>query len=84
MQHDMSLQFIIEYYVTSFETSCYVCNFVYQGDSGGPLVIMEDNTAVIIGVVSFGATQCESGHPSVYTRVSQYIPWIHTKMIAHQ
>ncbi|GLV38333.1 uncharacterized protein CBL_13115 [Carabus blaptoides fortunei] len=55
------------------------------GDSGGPLVIpQKNNTAIIIGIVSFGAKLCESGHPSVFTRVSKFVPWIQEKMKANQ
>ena len=29
-----------------------------------------------IGIVSFGLKLCGSGVPGVYTRVTNYIPWI--------
>lgn len=45
-----------------------------NGDSGGPLVV----SGVEIGVVSFGASQCQAGHPSVYARVSFFRSWIET------
>uniref|UniRef100_A0A8C2EQI6 Peptidase S1 domain-containing protein n=1 Tax=Cyprinus carpio TaxID=7962 RepID=A0A8C2EQI6_CYPCA len=46
-----------------------------KGDSGGPLVC--GNTAV--GVTSFGSRiRCNSpAHPTVYTKISAYLPWIH-------
>ncbi|CAH0599409.1 unnamed protein product [Chrysodeixis includens] len=51
-----------------------------EGDSGGPLQIMSKKvycTFTILGVTSFGITACgEIGFPGVYTRVSNYIPWI--------
>ncbi|XP_042604700.1 mast cell protease 1A-like [Cyprinus carpio] len=45
------------------------------GDSGGPLVC--GNTAV--GVTSFGSViRCNSPEqPTVYTKISAYLPWIH-------
>ncbi|ENN70352.1 brachyurin-like [Dendroctonus ponderosae] len=43
-----------------------------NGDSGGPLVV----SGVEVGVVSFGASQCEAGHPSVFARVSYFRNWI--------
>jgi chymotrypsin-like protease len=53
-----------------------VCN----GDSGGPMVIAEsDGIYTEIGLVSFGSSfGCESGFPSVFTRVSEYVDWIAT------
>ncbi|XP_026744185.1 serine protease snake-like [Trichoplusia ni] len=51
-----------------------------EGDSGGPLQIMSKKIYcmyVILGVTSFGITACgEIGYPGVYTRVSNYVPWI--------
>lgn len=32
------------------------------------------------GVVSYGSVCGEQGHPSVYARVSYYLPWIRSKM----
>lgn len=43
-----------------------------NGDSGGPLVV----SGVEVGVVSFGASACSAGHPSVYARVSNFRSWI--------
>uniref|UniRef100_A0A674J4W0 Mast cell protease 1A-like n=1 Tax=Terrapene triunguis TaxID=2587831 RepID=A0A674J4W0_9SAUR len=42
----------------------------FQGDSGGPLVCGR----VAQGIVSFGPN--DASPPEVYTRVSQFIPWI--------
>ncbi|KAJ8945722.1 hypothetical protein NQ314_009084 [Rhamnusium bicolor] len=51
-----------------------------SGDSGGPLV----KYGVLIGIVSWGITPCGSvGAPSVYTRVSNYVDWIHAHIDAH-
>ena len=55
------------------------------GDSGGPLIqqitnSIEDGSEIpqfeTIGVVSGGDAQCISRVPGLYTKVSEYIPWI--------
>lgn len=48
-----------------------------QGDSGGPLTIWSKlGKTVQVGLVSFG-TGCARGEkPSLYTRISTYVPWI--------
>lgn len=46
-----------------------------KGDSGGPLLTPGEKP-VVVGVVSFGARQCSSKHPTVYTRVGAYRKWI--------
>lgn len=52
------------------QSGCY-------GDSGGPLTVADDSRTVI-GVVSFGdPSGCHYGQPSVFTRVSIYLDWIH-------
>lgn len=43
-----------------------------NGDSGGPLVVH----GKIVGVVSWSYSCALSSHPTVYTRVASYIPWI--------
>ena len=48
-----------------------------QNDSGGPLSIKtEDNTARLIGVVSFGNGCAQPKSPGVYARVSSIRSWI--------
>jgi secreted trypsin-like serine protease len=55
-----------------------------QGDSGGPLQItLKDNPCIfyIVGLTSFSAVGCaEENSPGVYTRVSEYIDWIESKV----
>ncbi|KAJ8964695.1 hypothetical protein NQ317_001269 [Molorchus minor] len=43
-----------------------------NGDSGGPLVV--GNT--VVGIVSFGSSQCAGGNPTAYARVSSFANWI--------
>ncbi|XP_026477686.1 venom serine protease Bi-VSP-like [Ctenocephalides felis] len=57
-----------------------------QGDSGGPLMLpINDNRDgyhyYLIGVVSYGFKCAEPGFPGVYTRVSQFLPWIESKLL---
>jgi len=56
---------------TIIEDSC-------AGDSGGPLMQIDDksNKATLIGVVSFGYACGRIDYPAIYTRVSNYLPWI--------
>ena len=46
---------------------------------GGPLIVPispNDDRAVIYGIVSFGRKCGEADYPTVFTRVSQFLPWI--------
>nr|XP_023017618.1 chymotrypsin BII-like [Leptinotarsa decemlineata] len=43
-----------------------------QGDSGGPVLV----DGVQVGIVSFGASDCSAGLPSVFTRLTEYKNWI--------
>jgi V8-like Glu-specific endopeptidase len=54
-----------------------------QGDSGGPLQITLKDPCVfyVVGLTSFAAAGCgEENSPGVYTRVSEYIDWIESKV----
>ncbi|XP_077294236.1 venom protease isoform X2 [Arctopsyche grandis] len=57
-----------------------------QGDSGGPLMWPSfpperDNIYFyLIGVVSYGYKCAEAGYPGVYTRVTEFIPWIESQL----
>jgi trypsin len=44
-----------------------------QGDSGGPLVI----NGVLQGITSWGNGCARAGYPGIYTRVGNFVTWIH-------
>jgi len=49
-----------------------------SGDSGGPLYAQDDEGIFrLLGVVSYGTNLCDSSLPGVYTRISEFLPWIH-------
>ncbi|KAF4075068.1 hypothetical protein AMELA_G00230360 [Ameiurus melas] len=48
-----------------------------KGDSGGPLVTSFGNTTFLLGIVSWGKGCARPGHYGIYTRVSNYLEWIH-------
>jgi secreted trypsin-like serine protease len=48
-----------------------------QGDSGGPLVAYDAaSKPVVIGITSYGTTDCPSTVPEIFTRVAAFVPWI--------
>ncbi|XP_071613350.1 chymotrypsin-like protease CTRL-1 [Heliangelus exortis] len=49
-----------------------------QGDSGGPLIYQSENGWTLIGIVSWGNSNCDVQAPAIYTRVSQFRNWINS------
>ena len=51
-------------------------------DSGGPLLARESSNDPweLIGLASIGPNQCALGVPGVYTRVTNYLTWIESKL----
>ncbi|KAL3279073.1 hypothetical protein HHI36_016587 [Cryptolaemus montrouzieri] len=43
-----------------------------NGDSGGPLIV----DGYQVGITSFGARNCKSGYPTVFTRITKYLKWV--------
>ncbi|KAK9509335.1 hypothetical protein O3M35_006675 [Rhynocoris fuscipes] len=53
-----------------------------QGDSGGPLMAQrKDKRWMTIGVVSWGIQCGVKGKPGVYTKVTDYLDWIASKIL---
>jgi secreted trypsin-like serine protease len=46
------------------------------GDSGSGQHLTINGRLTLIGLVSYGSENCESGHPPVMTRVTSYLDWI--------
>ncbi|KAG7267725.1 hypothetical protein CRUP_031615, partial [Coryphaenoides rupestris] len=80
-----------DYWWFQVKTSMICCGYtrpdelksVCQGDSGGPLVCQDTAASPweVHGITSFGPIGCiMDKKPSVFTRSSAYIPWIHNVM----
>uniref|UniRef100_A0A3Q3IGL4 Coagulation factor VII n=1 Tax=Monopterus albus TaxID=43700 RepID=A0A3Q3IGL4_MONAL len=59
-------------YIEGRQDSC-------KGDSGGPLVTQYKNTTFLLGIVSWGKGCARPGNYGIYTRVSNYLEWIHNR-----
>ncbi|XP_031175710.1 coagulation factor VII isoform X1 [Sander lucioperca] len=59
-------------YIEGLQDSC-------KGDSGGPLVTRYGKTVFLLGIVSWGKGCARPGAYGIYTRVSNYLPWIHNR-----
>lgn len=49
---------------------------VCMGDSGGPLVLPGVEQFTVIGVASYGRSDCNPSTPQVFTRVGAYNDWV--------
>ena len=49
-----------------------------NGDSGGPLITTLKNAKVLMGVTSWGSSNCDKARPTIFTRVSYYLKDIAT------
>ncbi|NWW83590.1 CTR2 protein, partial [Climacteris rufus] len=47
-----------------------------MGDSGGPLVCQKDGAWNLVGIVSWGSSNCDTHTPGVYTRVTMLRDWV--------
>ncbi|NXK77689.1 CTRL protease, partial [Amazona guildingii] len=47
-----------------------------QGDSGGPLVYQDGGLWTLIGIVSWGSSNCNVNTPAAYAHVSHFRNWI--------
>lgn len=76
------LGFINEQQEKAFNSSMAICTSARgkdscEGDSGSPLTMWSKlGKTVQIGLVSFGVGCARGEKPSLYTRVSMYVPWI--------
>ncbi|NWR58958.1 PRS57 protease, partial [Bucorvus abyssinicus] len=54
---------------------------VCAGDSGGPLIFKEK----VYGIVSFSGERCgDLRYPDTYTKISNYIDWVHCTVRGHR
>lgn len=47
-----------------------------NGDSGGSATIIDRGQHTLIGIVSYGSSTCQGGHPVALVRVTAYLDWI--------
>ncbi|XP_056384167.1 chymotrypsin B-like [Hyla sarda] len=47
-----------------------------MGDSGGPLVCQRNGAWTLVGIVSWGSSQCATSSPGVYARVTELRGWV--------
>ncbi|KAG8591317.1 hypothetical protein GDO81_000120 [Engystomops pustulosus] len=58
---------------------CYID--ACQGDSGGPLACQQDKVSYLYGIISWGDGCGRANKPGVYTKVSNYVQWINSKIM---
>ena len=57
-------------------------NDACQGDSGGPLICSINDSAVLVGVVSYGHGCGEEGKPGIYANVNYFKEWFDSGIIS--
>lgn len=74
----------IEYIHTTRETKTYCNKFSgsCSGDSGGPAFTVNNGSHELVGLVSFGSSDCLSGLPSIYTNTMMFKSWIEGYVVA--
>uniref|UniRef100_A0A8C8S6C4 Vitamin K-dependent protein C n=1 Tax=Pelusios castaneus TaxID=367368 RepID=A0A8C8S6C4_9SAUR len=70
MRHDVSENMLCAGLIGDKQDAC-------GGDSGGPMVTKFKNTWFLVGLVSWGEGCGKQEKFGVYTKVSQYLKWIH-------
>lgn len=55
-------------------------SFWFQGDSGGPLTCKVNDASTVYGLVSWGDQCGRKNKPGVYTRVTEFVDWINSKI----
>ena len=48
--------------------------------TGGPFAVKKNGKKILVGITSFGIEECGHGIPTVFARVSSFIPWIKSNM----
>ena len=51
------------------------------GDEGGPYICNINNTAVLVGVISWSNGCADPNFPGVYARVTHVLDWIKENMV---
>ena len=64
---------------------CNIISCPTQYDSGGPMVYYDraDHRWLLVGVVSTGYGCARAGFPGIYTKVSDFVPWIEDTIAAN-
>uniref|UniRef100_A0A8C0J073 Vitamin K-dependent protein C n=1 Tax=Chelonoidis abingdonii TaxID=106734 RepID=A0A8C0J073_CHEAB len=73
MRHDISENMLCAGIIGDEQDAC-------GGDSGGPMITKFKNTWFLVGLVSWGEGCGKLKKFGVYTKVSQYLEWIHQQI----
>uniref|UniRef100_A0A8C4WN86 Vitamin K-dependent protein C n=1 Tax=Gopherus evgoodei TaxID=1825980 RepID=A0A8C4WN86_9SAUR len=73
MRHDISENMLCAGIIGDKQDAC-------GGDSGGPMITKFKNTWFLVGLVSWGEGCGKLEKFGVYTKVSQYLEWIHQQI----